>query len=53
MYYEKNIEVIVGESGESKPTDVLKFTQFKEYDTGDTYYFDGTTWHKIGYNAGE
>ena len=54
MVYENQLETIVGESTDDKPTDgIIKFTRYKEYDTGDTYYFDGTTWQKIGYNTGE
>lgn len=55
MYYERNQEVILGESTDvaNLPTDVLKFTKFKALDTNVDYYFDGATWREVGYNAGE
>ena len=32
-----------------KPTEGIgKFSRFFELDTGDEYYFDGTTWNKVG-----
>lgn len=37
-----------GESTDAKPTDVEVNTVFVELDTGDAYYFDGTTWQKVG-----
>ena len=37
-----------GKSTDSKPTDVDTNTKFKELDTGYTYYFNGSTWAKIG-----
>ena len=54
MVYENQLETIVGEKGDTKPTEgIIKFTRFKEYDTGDTYYWDGSAWQVIGYNAEE
>lgn len=41
-----------GESGDTKPTNNIGInSKFYELDTGDTYYFDGTTWNKIGGGA--
>ena len=42
-----------GESTDSKPTawdgkDIGVGSLFLELDTGDFYYFDGTTWSKVG-----
>ena len=37
-----------GESTDTKPSDVAVNTKFKELDTGDTYYYDGSDWEKIG-----
>lgn len=38
-----------GVSDDDKPTeDIGVNSKFHELDTGDTYYFDGTTWSKIG-----
>ena len=37
-----------GVSTDSKPTNVDVNTLFLEVDTGDVYYFDGTTWAKVG-----
>ena len=37
-----------GVSTDTKPTDVEINTVFVELDTGDAYYFDGTTWQKVG-----
>lgn len=38
----------MGLSTDSKPTNVEVNTLFLELDTGDFYYFDGTTWAKVG-----
>ena len=38
-----------GESTDTKPTtDIGVNSKFHELDTNDTYYFDGTTWKKVG-----
>lgn len=37
-----------GLSTDSKPTDVPVNSMFLELDTGDFYYFDGTSWSKVG-----
>lgn len=38
-----------GLSTDSKPTeDIGVNSRFYELDTGDTYYFDGSTWAKVG-----
>ena len=37
-----------GKSTDSKPTDVDINTLFEELDTGNEYYFDGSTWSKVG-----
>ena len=39
---------IRGMSTDEKPTNVNINTVFVELDTGDAYYFDGTTWQKVG-----
>lgn len=42
-----------GLSTDNKPTeDVGVNALFLELDTGDFYYFDGTTWYKIGTSGG-
>lgn len=38
----------VGLSTDEKPTDTEVNALFLELDTGDFYYFDGTTWNKVG-----
>lgn len=40
-----------GESTDDKPDDVPVNTQFEELDTGDTYYYTGKTWAKVGGGA--
>lgn len=41
-----------GESGDTKPTDDVGInSKFYELDTGDTFYFDGSTWKKVGGGA--
>jgi len=41
-----------GESGDTKPTDGVGInSKFYELDTNDGYYFDGTTWNKVGGGA--
>lgn len=37
-----------GLSTDIKPTDVDVNSIYLELDTGNFYYFDGTTWNKIG-----
>lgn len=37
-----------GESTDEKPDTVPVNTLFEELDTGDTYYFTGETWIKVG-----
>lgn len=37
-----------GLSTDVKPTAVGVNSLFLELDTGDFYYFDGSTWHKVG-----
>ena len=39
-----------GESTDTKPTpsDLAVNSKFFEQDTGDFYYYDGSTWNKIG-----
>lgn len=39
---------LLGLSTDTKPTSVEINTLFLELDTGDFYYFDGTTWAKVG-----
>lgn len=40
---------LIGLSTDVKPTeDVATNTLFLELDTGDFYYFNGTTWAKVG-----
>ena len=38
----------LGLSTDTKPTNAEKNALFLELDTGDFYYFDGTTWAKVG-----
>lgn len=38
----------VGTSRDDKPTDVDVNTIFEELDTGDSYYYTGDTWAKVG-----
>lgn len=38
----------LGLSTDQKPTNVEVNELFLELDTGDLYYFDGTTWQKVG-----
>lgn len=37
-----------GLSTDTKPTNCAVNSLFLELDTGDFYYFDGTTWAKVG-----
>ena len=38
-----------GESGDEKPTENIGVnSKFYELDTNDVYYFDGSTWSKVG-----
>ena len=39
---------LLGLSTDTKPTNVEINTLFLELDTGDFYYFNGTTWAKVG-----
>lgn len=42
-----------GLSSETKPTDnIPMFSLFFEVDTGDTHYFDGSSWSKVGAGGG-
>ena len=42
-----------GLSSETKPTDNIPvFSLFFEVDTGDTHYFNGSTWSKVGTGGG-
>ena len=41
-----------GESTDTKPVDAFPNTLFKELDTGDTYYYNGTAWAKVGGTVG-
>lgn len=43
-----NTATYCGESTDDKPTDAAVNAKFLELDTGDKYYFDGSTWEKIG-----
>ena len=44
-----NYVELEGEHGDTKPTEGIGVnSKFYELDTGDTYYFDGTTWNKVG-----
>lgn len=38
----------VGTSQDDKPTDVDVNTIFEELDTGDSYYYTGEAWSKVG-----
>ena len=41
-----------GKSTDSKPTEGVGVnSKFYELNTGDTYYFDGETWSKVGGDA--
>lgn len=42
-----------GTSEDDKPDNVSVNTQFEELDTGDTYYYTGETWAKVGVSANE
>ena len=44
----ENKPIYQGKSTDNKPTDVEVNSKFEERDTGDEYFFDGTTWAKIG-----
>ena len=44
----ENKPIYYGVSTDNKPTDVDINSKFEELDTGDVYYFDGSTWSKIG-----
>ena len=39
---------LTGVSADAKPTNVSVNSLFLELDTGDLYYFNGTTWAKVG-----
>lgn len=39
---------ILGKSTDTKPTDVKINDMFIELDTGDAYFWDGSTWVEIG-----
>lgn len=41
-----------GESTDTKPTENIPVNSlFLELDKKETYYFDGTTWKKVGWNS--
>ena len=42
----------VGTSQDDKPTDVEVNTIFEELDTGDSYYYTGEAWAKVGAEGG-
>lgn len=42
----------VGTSQDDKPDDAEVNTIFEELDTGDSYYYTGETWEKIGAEGG-
>lgn len=46
----KALKELSGLSTDSKPTDsdLMPNSLFLELDTGDTYYYTGTTWAKVG-----
>ena len=44
----ENRHIYYGKSTDEKPLDASINAKFKELDTGDMYYFNGTTWAKIG-----
>ena len=47
-----NYVELEGESGDTKPTDGIGInSKFYELDTNDEFYFDGTTWNKVGGGA--
>ena len=42
----------MGESTDTKPTEGIgENSRFFELDTGKKYYFNGTTWKEVGWNA--
>lgn len=44
-----NYVELEGLSTDTKPTEGIGVnSKFYELNTGDTYYFDGTTWSKVG-----
>ena len=44
-----NYVELEGVSDDDKPTEGIGVnSKFYELDTGDVYYFDGTTWNKVG-----
>ena len=44
-----NYVELEGLSTDTKPTENIGInSKFYELDTNDTYYFDGTTWSKVG-----
>lgn len=44
-----NYVELEGTNDDDKPTENIGVnSKFYELDTGDTYYFDGTTWSKVG-----
>ena len=43
-----NITTYIGDSNDSKPTEVLENSMFLERDTGIVYYFDGSAWQVFG-----
>ncbi len=52
LSHETNYMEFEGLSTDDKPTeDVGVNSKFYELDTGDTYYFDGDNWSKVGGGA--
>lgn len=39
-----NVQTIIGQSSDDKPTNCDPGSTFEEYDTGNKFMFDGTTW---------
>lgn len=46
--FTKGANQYVGLSTDTKPTKDYVNSLFLELDTGDLYYFNGTTWAKVG-----
>ena len=51
MSHGTNYVELEGLSSDTKPTENIGVnSKFYELDTNDAYYFDGTTWSKVGGN---
>lgn len=49
LSHETNYVELEGLSTDTKPTENIGVnSKFYELNTGDTYYFNGTTWAKVG-----